>query len=47
MKSPAIKKRRFQSGQRHLPVHSLAKSEFPVFVKDIQYKSKRRKFLLA
>jgi AraC-like DNA-binding protein len=39
MKSTAGKNQDLQSGQEHLPVHSLAKREFPLFVKAIQYKN--------
>jgi AraC-like DNA-binding protein len=39
MKSSARQNQDLKSGSEHLPVHPLAKSEFPVFVRDIQYKN--------
>jgi hypothetical protein len=39
MKSTAYKNKNLKSGQEHLPVHSLAKSALPVFVRDIQHKN--------
>jgi len=39
VKSTASKNHDLKSGKEHLPVHSLAKSEFPVFVKDLRHKN--------
>jgi hypothetical protein len=39
MKSTTSKNQNLKSGQEQLPVHSLVKSEFPVFVRDIRYKN--------
>ncbi|HKR04140.1 MAG TPA: helix-turn-helix domain-containing protein [Bacteroidia bacterium] len=39
MKTSAIKSQNPARGNKELPVHSLAQTEFPVFVKDIAYKN--------
>ncbi|GEM_PF-272757 len=39
MKSAGFRKTHRKKDKNHLPVHSLAEAEFPVFVKDIAYKN--------